>query len=178
MTMKNAKNKEFLEFYDRYSSAILKHIYFRVSNWQLAEDIAQETFMKSWTYIAKNNKEIDDLKSFVYRISHNLIIDHYRRKPKLPLSLDNINPDAIKIDAVQAKEVDKKIEKKILEKNLMELQENYREIIVYRYIDDLTIDEIVKITGKSANNISVMIYRALKILKDKIVPCAVETEEE
>lgn len=178
MTMENEKNKEFLEFYDRYSSAILKHIYYRVSNWQIAEDIAQETFMKSWTYIAKNKKEVDDLKSFIYRICHNLIIDHYRRKSKLPISLENINPDAVKIEAIQEKEVDRKIEKKILEKNLMELQENYREVIVYRYIDDLTINEIVKITGKSANNISVMIYRALKILKEKITPRAIDTEGE
>ncbi len=178
MIMENKKNKEFLEFYDRYSSAILKHIYYRVSNWQLAEDIAQETFMKSWSYIAENKKEIDDLKSFVYRICHNLITDHYRRKSKLPISLENINPDAIKIEAAQEKEIDKKIGKKILEKNLMELQENYREVIVYRYIDDLTIDEIVKITGKSANNISVMIYRALKTLKDKINLRAIDTEGE
>lgn len=168
MNAKKAKKEEFLELYDRHSAAILRHIYFRINNWELAEDLTQEAFLKTWSHIAGDKEKIDNPKTFIYTVAHNLIIDYYRRKPRIPVSIEKIDPDKIKTEALQEIETDKKIGIDLIKRSLGELEESYRQIIIYRYIDDLGIGEIGKITNKSTNNISVMIHRALKILKDKV----------
>jgi len=168
----NTLEQEFLDNYDENASHILKHIYFRVNNWELARDLTQETFFKAWGHIASNGKKINNLKTFTYRIAHNLIVDHYRKKPRIPLSIETIDADKISSEPVQEKQVDQKIDEKLLKKKLSSLEEPYRQIIIHRYLDDLSIKEISAITGKSENNISVMIHRAIKILKDKIYSCA------
>lgn len=168
MGEESSKKKEFLEAYDRYSPAILRHIYFRINNWELAEDLTQETFLKTWTYIAGSKGKIDNLKTFMFRVAHNLIVDHYRRKPRMPISIENVDPDKVKIEAVQESQANAVIEMDLMKKSLQKLDENHRQIITYRYIDDLSIEEIEKITERSANNISVMLHRALKNLKEGV----------
>lgn len=168
MHMQNHKTeKEFLNNYDKNAGNILKHIYFRVNNWDLAEDLTQETFFKTWGYIASGEK-IKDLKTFAYLIAHNLIIDHYRRKSRAPLSIEIIDIERFSVEPLQEKQADQMIAKKIIKKHLEKMEEPYRQAIIHRYLDDLTIKEISKIIGKSENNISVIIHRAIKILKDKI----------
>jgi RNA polymerase sigma-70 factor (ECF subfamily) len=163
----NTLEQEFMDNYDENASHILKHIYYRVSDWELARDLTQETFFKTWNHIASRGKKIDNLKTFTYRIAHNLIVDHYRRKPRIPLSLEAVDTDKIYSEPVQEKEIDRAIDEKLLKKKLSSMEEPYRQIIIHRYLNDLSIKEISIITGKSENNISVMIHRAIKILKNK-----------
>ena len=168
MKVKHKLNKEFLRAYDKYASNILKHIYFRTGNWEIAEDLTQETFLKTWNYISQEKKKVDNFKTFTFRVANNLITDYYRRKPRIPLSLEALNANSISIEAHQEKETQNLLNKSIIEKHLSELDENCRQIIIYRYINDLSIKEISKITDKTPNNISVIIHRTLKILKDKL----------
>src|SRR5579863_136343 len=78
----NQKEKEFLEAYQHYADAIYRHCYFRVYNKELAEDLTQETFIKTWKYITEG-KEIKNLKAFLYKVAVNLIIDNSRKKTAL-----------------------------------------------------------------------------------------------
>lgn len=178
----NKLEQEFMDNYDENASHILKHIYYRINDWELARDMTQETFFKTWGHIASNKEKIDNLKTFTYRIAHNLIVDHYRRKPRIPVSLENIDADQIRTEPIQEKQADQMFSKKILKKRLSSIKEPYRQIIIHRYLNDLSIKEISEIIGKSENNVSVMIHRAVKMLKDKYnlkinEQCAVSTNE-
>lgn len=166
--MPNKTEKEFLEAYDAHALKVLKHIYFRISNWELAEDMTQETFLKTWDYAAKNGGKIKNLKTFIYRVAHNMIIDHYRRKPRIPLSIEIVAEDKLALEPIQEQQVDDKIKKELVKKHMDGLDDDHRQILIYRYIDDLSIKEISEITSRTDNNISVAIHRALKILKNKI----------
>jgi RNA polymerase sigma-70 factor, ECF subfamily len=166
--MTNKTEKEFLDAYDAYAESVLKHIYFRINNWELAEDMTQETFLKTWDYIAGNKGKINNFKTFIYRIAHNLIVDHYRRKPRIPISLETIPDNKAAMEPVQEKQTDGILQKELVEKYLAELDDDRRKILAYRYIDDLSIREISEITSRSENNVSVAIHRAIKILKEKI----------
>ena len=66
------KEQEFLDAYKQYADSIYRHCYFRVYNKELAEDLTQETFIKTWKYIAQG-KEIKNIKAFLYRVAVNLI---------------------------------------------------------------------------------------------------------
>jgi RNA polymerase sigma-70 factor, ECF subfamily len=158
---------DFLEFYDSSSSNILRHIFFRVSDAQLAQDLASETFLKAWQYL-KDGYAIDNLKNFIYKVANNLIIDYYRSKKNIPVSLEIAVglPDKNSINMMDL--VDTKIESEIIRIHLALLPDHYKKILIYRFIDDLSISEIKALTGKSASNIYVIIHRGLKMLKASI----------
>lgn len=161
--------RQFLESYDKYSKNILRHIYFRVSNSSSAEDILSEAFLKTWQFIVKGGK-INDFKSFLYKTTNNLIIDYYRKKSKIALSLEELPQEftqdhsSISIDEV----IDEKLLARQIRSYLRRLPPPYKEIIIYRYIDELTIKEIRKITGKTPANIYVIIHRGIKLLKNNL----------
>src|ERR1043165_1036473 len=79
-----AREKEFLDAYKQHADAIFRHCYFRVYNKDLAEDLTQDTFIKTWKYISEG-KEIKNIKAFLYKVAVNLIIDHSRKKTALVL---------------------------------------------------------------------------------------------
>jgi len=169
--------KEFSQAYNDIGPNILKHIYFRVSDWESAQDLTQEAFFKTWQYINDEKKKVRDFKKFIYMVANNLIIDHYRQKDKRPVSIENISIKKTLIPSTQEKEVDSTIQMEMFKKCLLELKPSYREIITYRYVSQLSIKEISKITGRSANNISVIIHRGLKILKKKSIESGQKFEE-
>ncbi|MBX4200907.1 RNA polymerase sigma factor, partial [Candidatus Parcubacteria bacterium] len=78
------RQQEFLDAYKQHADAIYRHCYFRVYNKDLAEDLTQETFIKTWKYIVEG-KKVDNIKAFLYRVAVNLIIDHSRKKKALAL---------------------------------------------------------------------------------------------
>lgn len=160
--------KIFLSAYGDYAAKILRHIYFRVNNKSLSEDLTSETFMKAWNYLREGN-EVKNLKGFLYKIADNLIIDYYREKSQRGISLDDIKetPDWNKSPSA-IETFDKDADIALVKKYLNELPNDYKRILIHRFIDDLSIKEIKEITGKSTANIYVMIHRGLKILREKI----------
>lgn len=166
--MNNNTKKKFSQAYSAYAPAILRYIYFRVNNYELAKDLAQDVFLKTWNYAALDGNHINDYKNFLYMVANNLIIDHYRQKNKIPLWLEELNQKEIMVKSSQEHEMDKKIKIAVFKKFLGKLEYKYRKIISYRYLEHLSINEICGLTGKSPNHVSVIIYRGTKILKENI----------
>ena len=77
--MRNTTNDTFLTAYDKYADAIYRHCFFRVFSKEKAEELTQETFMRTWQYL-EDGKEVLNLRAFLYRVANNLIIDHSRKK--------------------------------------------------------------------------------------------------
>ena len=50
----------------------------------------------------------------------------------------------------------------------MEIKNEYREIVIMRYVNELSLDEIAEITGKKKMNVRVLLHRAIKALKDVV----------
>ena len=162
--------KQFEKSYDEYAPNILRHTYFRVRDKETAEDLVQEMFFKAWRSIVNDsNSDINNIKAFLYKILNNIIIDYYRTR-KETYSLEQVVEDKEDIIIEENKEeqrIDDEIELTQLKKYLSEIKEEYREILIMKYLDDLSIGEISKITNKSQVNIRVTIHRALQTLKKK-----------
>lgn len=159
--------EQFLEAYDRYSRNILRHIHIRVSQYSSAEDILSETFLRTWQFVVEGG-EIKSFKSFLYKTANNLIIDYYRKKAKTPLSLEESFIEPVAGEPSPESALDEKLLAQTVRSYLESLPPSYREIVIYRYIDDLTIKEIKEITGKTAANIYVILHRGLKQLKNNL----------
>lgn len=152
----------FLELYDELGEPLYRHCYFRVSSRELAEDLAQESFMRYWDYLA-TGKAVDNPKAFLYRIAGNLIIDHYRRKKES--SLEVLAEDGYDPAGDDASSILAHAEGKHALALLEQLEPQYREILTLRYVDDLGIRDIAEVIGQSENVVSVRIHRGIEKLK-------------
>ena len=78
--------KSFETLYVRYMEAIYRYIFFRVGDEAQAEDLTEETFVRAWEALPKYQHRKHPFSSWLYRIAHNLIVDHYRKRKSVPIS--------------------------------------------------------------------------------------------
>lgn len=166
----NGNKEAFSYIFDKYHKKIYRFILFKISTPELAEDLTSQVFLQVWEHILNKNK-IKQLQAFIYQVARNKVIDYYRNKEKEELPLifsDNYltdqKSDQIKFDGEVS--LNKTLDNQSLIKVINQLKGNYREVIVLRFVEELSIKEIAKILNKSKVNIRVLIHRALKELKD------------
>ena len=165
--------KAFAEVYDFYVVRIFRFIYLKTNSKETAEDLTSEVFLRCWAYVKKrkegSEKEIvegNKLGSFLYKVARNLIIDFYKKKQLPTVEIDENLKDKIK-DKKQdiLAEVSAKQEIKELMEALSKLKGEYREIIILRHVEDLSIKEIAEITGKTSGSVRVQLHRGVKALE-------------
>lgn len=158
----------FGKVYDLYVEPIYRFIYFKVSSQQDAEDLTSEVFMKVWAYVSETDDEIENLRALLYRSARNLVIDFYRKNSKREILPDEEVLLNIQDDKQQSllQKIDEDIEMQNIEKVLRQLKNEYREIIMLRYIDELSINEIANILNKSKGSVRVILHRALKVARE------------
>jgi RNA polymerase sigma-70 factor (ECF subfamily) len=167
--IKKNDREAFVKAYDLYIDQLYRFIYFKVGSREEAEDLCSAVFLKTWNYILENSlKDHKTLKALLYKIARNLIIDHYRKtNGRETISLD----DRKKIDVADEKQnagklLELKADLLVIETKLPELKDEYREVIILRFVNELSIKEIADILNKSRGNVRVLIYRALNALKE------------
>jgi len=168
--IKNKDRQAFVKAYDLYVDQIYRFIYFKVGNKEEAEDLSSAVFLKIWSYLQENNIiDSKTLRPLLYKIARNIIIDHYRKiNQRENVSLDKTMEQGGLIDVKQdiAQRAEVMSDLMVIETKLPELKEEYREVIIMRYINELSIKEIAEILDKSKGNVRVLIYRALSTLKE------------
>lgn len=155
--------EEFLEAYEKYSDALFRHCYFRVYDREMAKDLVQEIFCKTWSYISAG-KEVDNFRAFLYRVAHNVIVDEQRKRR--PVSLEVLAEKGFTPKDDSSETAEKLILGKELQDILQSLEEDYRNLIIMRYLDGLTPKEIADSLGLSENVVSVRIHRGIKKLRE------------
>ncbi len=141
----------------RHKSRVFSYILLIVKNQELAEDIFQETFIKVIRSL-KRGKYIDNGKfvSWVLRISHNLVIDHFRKeKLKGTISNDNseidiFNSKKFSEDTIEDQLVTNQILSEVREL-IKELPDDQQQVIYMRHYMELSFKEIADQTGVSIN---------------------------
>ena len=163
--MKNHK-QIFSQIYDTHVEKIFRFIFLKVSSQDIAQDLCSETFLRAWKSF-KNNKKIDNPNAFLYQIARNLVIDHYREKGRT---------QTVSADFVSTIDPNQDLEKKtlqdsdmgIIQSELNNIKPEYQEVIIWHYIEDLSIPEIAIMLDKKEGTVRVKIHRALKALKNKV----------
>lgn len=145
-----------------YGKGLSSHAFFKVNNRATSEDLVQDTFMKTWSYLVKGGK-IDVMKSFLYHILNNLIVDEYRKRKIASLDVllekgyePSANPSESLFNILDGK-------KAIL--LIQRLPQKYQKVMRMRYIQDLSLKEMSLVTGQSKNTIAVQLHRGLAKLK-------------
>jgi RNA polymerase sigma-70 factor, ECF subfamily len=157
--------KTFDQAYEEHSEALFRYSFYKTSDREKAKDIVQDTFVRYWEYVVAGG-EVLRIKPFLYRIASNAIIDHYRKKKEL--SLDDMerdfgfDPEDFDSHHKVIRGPDSQIALALVKK----LDPQSRDMVLMRYVDDLTVKEIAEILDERENTISVRLHRALKELQD------------
>ncbi len=140
----------------RHESKIYGFIYSKIADRDISNDIFQDTFIKVIKTLKSNSyNEEGKFLPWVMRISHNLIVDHFRKTKKMPMYRETeefsifsvMSDDSLTIEnkmIFDQVEVD-------LKKIIEELPEDQKEVLVMRMYQDMSFKEISEITGVSIN---------------------------
>jgi RNA polymerase sigma factor, sigma-70 family len=168
--LKNKDKEVFIKVYDDFAGDIYRFVYFKVGHVEEAKDLTSMIFLKTWNHIQNNSlTSSSTLRALLYKIARTSIVDYYRETGnKLEVSLDDEeNPIEIADDKTDLEaDIDKANDLALIKSKLPLLKEEYREIIVLKFVNDLDIDEISEVTGKTKGNVRVLLHRSLAALKD------------
>ena len=142
---------------NRHRSKVYTYILLTIKNQQLAEDLFQETFIKVIQSL-RGGKYRDNGRflSWVIRIAHNLIIDHFRKEKQM----NSVSNDDTEVDLFNSKKLsDDNIEDVIINSQIKleirtlinELPGDQREVVLLRHYGDLSFKEIADQTDVSIN---------------------------
>ncbi len=169
--LKNKDTQTFISIYDRYHADLYRFIYYKTGRQEESQDLTSMVFLKAWNHVQNNSlKDSKTLRALVYKIARNAIIDYYRQGKAKIESLDDKDKPIHIIDEKQdlAKDLDENIELKRLSHLIRQLKEEYREMIVLKFINELELEEIAVVTGKSKGSVRVTLHRALSSLKEMV----------
>lgn len=165
MLSQKVDEKAFLKAYEVFAPKLFRHIYFRINSKEDAEDLTAQVFLKTWVYLRDARNEIRDLKNFLYRIAHNLVVDYYRKRVRAPFAINKEFENKFFYDKDIVQEINSQEEFKAVRGAVCKLKKDFRDVVVLRYVDDLSIEEISQITNKSKNAIYITLSRAIKELQ-------------
>jgi len=162
-------NKEaFGQLYDLYASKLFRFIRLKVRSQVLAEDLSSESFLKTYEYLTnKDNKIEESFQALLYKVARNLIADYYKKKSSQDIFMGDdfhvfLSEEPAK-DEISSKEIADQIHKA-----LIHIKEEYQDVLILYYIDELSVPEIAKILDKSVGAIRVLIHRGLKSIKEHL----------
>ncbi len=153
-------NRQLLEkFITENLDNAYRFAYSYTKNSQAAEDVVSESVIKALSAIdTLKNKEF--LKTWFYRIIINTAISRIRSEQKI-IYIDSKDTDIYEktFDDYSHITLNEFIEK---------LDEKYKTVIILRYFEDMTLEEISKVTGENLSTVKSRLYRGLKILKTEM----------
>lgn len=169
----NGNIMAFTSLMERYQDKALRFCYRHLGDYQLAEDISQDGFIRLYQ-VAKQYKPEGKFYLFFYKILNNLCLDagkKVRYRPVVPNNPgleDSVTGNQATCSPTQALETN---EINGLVRNAIDqLPDNYRQVIIWNELEGLKYSEIAMLMGYSLDNIKVLIHRARKQLAEILKP--------
>ena len=161
------RRKEFSKIYDRQINNIYRFVFLKVNSKEKAEDITSEAFAKAWAVFKDEKREIKNVSAFLYKITKNLIVDYYRTKDQISTVPVEEVPIIDHTQDIEQKSIDKS-DMRSIKIALADLSQDYQDVIIWYYLEDLPIEKVAELSGRTESATRVLIHRALYSLKDKI----------
>ena len=140
----------------RHQQRLFSFIYSKVKDKDITEDIFQDTFIKVIRTLKKGNyNEEGKFLPWVVRISHNLIIDHFRKSNRMPTFRNTDEFDIFSVLGDGVLNAEKKLIKEQIHSDVRELvnelPDEQKQVLVMRIYNDMSSNEISENTGVSIN---------------------------
>lgn len=161
--VKNGDAEAFGMLYEQYAEVIFRYVYSHLENRLDAEDLTEEIFLRAWRALPKYDERGLPFSAFLFRIARNSLIDYYRQH-KIVQSIDDIEMQSH--EAGPEEVVDSSIESHDLRETISELREDYRNVLIFRFLSGLSPEETAQVMQRSVGAVRVLQHRALSALKD------------
>jgi len=153
----------FEEIYNLLFPKIYKFFGFRIKNQDDTEDLTQETFLvilkRIKTFKFQGNGSFE---AWCFRIAKNVLSNFLSKKKRKDLE---VSLDSVGFSLKDEKDLERESNIKDILRALDNLKKEYKEVLLYFYIDDLSIEQISKVIGRSENSTKVLLHRARESLK-------------
>ncbi|MGQ9493039.1 MAG: sigma-70 family RNA polymerase sigma factor [Anaerolineae bacterium] len=150
------------EIYDRYSLRIYNYIYHRLGNALLAEDLTATVFLRMLEAIRSSRAWQTSFSGWLYRIAHNLVVDHFRAGHRDDVSLDDW---PVAFHEHPADVAERSLTQQRLRAAISQLTEEQSLVITLKFLEGMSNAEIAQLMGKSEGAIKSLQFRALAALR-------------
>lgn len=153
------------ELYDRYEAKIFNYIYRRTGDEALAEDFTAQVFLKMLESIRDQKAWHSSFSGWLYRIAHNLVIDHYRRKGRQStVDIDEAAPTASEAHDPEVT-VGQTLDAEHLRAAIRRLTDEQAEVVSLRFLEGYSINEVATMMNRTDGAIKALQYRAVATLR-------------
>lgn len=158
-----AQDRIFIKKYKKYKDKIYNYFWYRVNfNEEIAEDLCSEAFLRAFDKFDAFDQE-REFQPWIYAIAKNCLLNYYRT---LGREINLNFAENIKFEEKARIEAKIEIEKII---SLINTFDEYsKEILLFKFVDQLTNSEIAQITERNEGAVRTQISRALVILREKL----------
>ena len=162
----------FALLYDQYVEKIYRYIHYKVGTRTQAEDLTAQVFLKAWESIGKYRSTEHPFAAWLYRIAHNLVVDHYRTD-RAALALDDLPRE--EADSVSLEEIaEQRLTSEMVKRAITQLTEDQQEVILLKFIEGYSTAEVAALIGKDQGAVRALQHRALgtlqRIFRKEAVP--------
>lgn len=159
----------FGELYDLHAQAVYRFLLGNLGTPQEAEDLTTEVFLRVWKALPDYEESGSPFGAFVFRIARNRLIDRYRflgrQDPEVSIEetgLEEFLPDP-------DQEIPDLQDYYLLHEALQSVRDDYREVLILRFLNDFSVEEIAEIMDRSAGAVRVLQHRALNAVRKVLV---------
>jgi RNA polymerase sigma-70 factor (ECF subfamily) len=154
--------------YERYADRVFRFLFAHMDNRLDAEDLTEDVFLRVWRSLPNYREQGVPFLAYLFRIARNALIDHYRRSGPVKnqvsiedLSLHDGNPGPGE-SAISS------LEREELRVSLEQLREDYRMVLVLRFLSELSPEETAQVMGRTPGAVRVLQHRALSALRSML----------
>ncbi|WP_440896163.1 RNA polymerase sigma factor [Amphibacillus sp. Q70] len=155
------------DWYRTYGHSIFKYILYMISDYQQAEDLLQEVFIRTFNYL-ESGKSIDYPKTFLYRTAHNITVDFIRKNAPIKLVKDIVFKKREYKQPTVEEQLIISEQFKELYQTVMTLKYQYRQVIILRKMEQLSVKETATVLKWSEGKVRTTLSRAMKALEKKL----------
>ncbi len=155
------------EIYDGYSPGLYRYVRHLLGDARTAEDCLADTFLRFLQALRAAGGPQEHLQAYLYRIAHNWVTDHYRRRPLPPLPLFE---DLLSLEGDPFQTLLERIEKEQVRAALLRLTPEQRQVIVLKYLEGWENAAIAQLLEKPVGAVKSLQHRALEALRRMLLP--------
>ncbi|MFY4776627.1 RNA polymerase sigma factor SigW [Metabacillus sp. RGM 3146] len=175
LQVKKGDKNAFAEIVNLYKDRIFQLCFRMLGNVHEAEDMAQEAFIKAYINLHTFKME-KKFSTWLYRIATNLSIDRLRKnKPDYYLDQEIAGTEGLTMYsqvaadvALPEEEVESMELQRTIHRGILELPEKYRSVVILKYLDELSLNEISEILNIPVGTVKTRIHRGREALRKRL----------
>ncbi|MES5860474.1 RNA polymerase sigma factor [Bacillus cereus group sp. RP29] len=168
------EQKELTEWFNKYGDSILTYTLLMVRDYQQAEDLTQETFIKAYRH-QQQFEQKSSVKTWLFSIAHNVTKDYFRKKHPIQHYL-GLTMEEKDYKPIPEQIVAMNFQNEQLYRTIQQLKPSYRHVIILRKLKEFSTKETVFVLNWSESKVKMTLKRALVELKNELIRGGITNE--